>query len=647
MIARHSIDQVLESAPIEDVVGQYLTLKRRGVNMIGLCPFHDEKTPSFNVNPTRGIYKCFGCGKGGNAIQFVMDVEQLPFAEAVRQLAKRFGVELAETGQQEQEEEQEAQRQRENLFAALAFAGDYFVKQLHESEKGKAIALEYFHERGFTTETIRRWDLGYADENWSGLLDAAVKAGLEKEVLASASLVKKSENGRWFDMFRNRVMFPIHSVNGRIVAFAGRLMGKAEGQPKYVNSAESPVYHKSDHLFGLFQARNSIKKADRVYLTEGYTDVITLAQAGIENVVASSGTALTENQIRLLRRFTSNVTVLYDGDQAGIKASMRGIDLLLKEDLNVRVVLFPQGEDPDSYCRSLGGPAFAEFLQKTEKNFILFKADLLFADAGNDPIRRAEVIRDILQSLALIRDTIKRVELLKELAGIAGQSQETLLYELNRIVRGNWQKDGEDTQREIERIASQAELEPVAVSFSDEHQERGLLAFIIRFGTLRTAEGEPMLWEIAMTELNEGGGIVFNNPLCARTFDSLRSLHAANEPLTDNFFTITDDTELSSFVSDVLSRQYTLSDAWAKNDIQVLTEAQNALEEMTSIFNHLRRKKVELTIQALMARLFESGTDEDVDEMLEYQMYLTDKRRELTEPMGTVVTNYTSVQTKQ
>ncbi|MFY7849867.1 MAG: DNA primase [Bacteroidia bacterium] len=647
MIARHSIDQVLESAPIEDVVGQYLTLKRRGVNMIGLCPFHDEKTPSFNVNPTRGIYKCFGCGKGGNAIQFVMDVEQLPFAEAVRQLAKRFGVELAETGLQEQEEEQEAQRQRENLFAALAFAGDYFVKQLQESEKGKAIALEYFYERGFTTETIRRWELGYADENWSGLLDAAVKAGLEKEVLASASLVKQSESGRWFDMFRNRVMFPIHSVNGRIVAFAGRLMGKAEGQPKYVNSAESPVYHKSDHLFGLFQARNSIKKADRVYLTEGYTDVITLAQAGIENVVASSGTALTENQIRLLRRFTSNVTVLYDGDQAGIKASMRGIDLLLKEDLNVRVVLFPQGEDPDSYCRNLGGPAFAEFLQKTEKNFILFKADLLFADAGNDPIRRAEAIRDILQSLALIRDTIKRVELLKELAGIAGQSQETLLYELNRIVRGNWQKDGEDTQREIDRIAEQAQLEPVSVSFSDEHQERGLLAFMIRFGTQRTGDEEPMLWEIAMAELNEGSDIVFNNPLCARTFDALRSLHAANEPLTDNFFTVTDDTELSSFVSDVLSRQYTLSDAWAKNDIQVLTEAQNALEELTSIFNHLRRKKVELTIQDSLSRLAELGPDEDWEQLLEYQMYLMEKRRELTEPLGTVVTNYTSVQTKQ
>jgi len=639
VIARQSIDQLLEVAPIEDVVGQYLTLRKRGVNLIGLCPFHDEKTPSFNVNPVRGIYKCFGCGKGGNAIQFVMDVENLSFVEAVKQLASRFSLELIETGPAEGQDEQLEQAQRQDLYAALGFAGEYFSQCLFDTEPGKDIALEYFRERGFTIETIRKWGLGFALDEWSGLLQAAEKAGFKKEILELASLVKKSESGKSFDMFRNRVMFPIWSVSGKIVAFAGRLMGKAEGQPKYINSAESPVYHKSDHLFGLFQARNSVKKLDKVYLTEGYTDVITLWQGGIENVVASSGTALTENQIRLIRRFTGNVTVLYDGDQAGLKASLRGIDLLLKEGLNVRVVLFPDGEDPDSYCRKQGGEAFARFLDVNEKNFILFKAELLFGEAGNDPIRKAEAIRDILNSLALIRDAIKRVELVKELATLAGQSAEHLLHELNKLVLSQWQKQGEEIRSEIGRIAEQSPVEAPVATFDDIHQERGLLALVIQHGNAVLPDEPRALWSIVLEELKANeGNFTFSDPLTARTFERLKMMHEAEQAPDPHFFIRSEDPELASFAADVLSAEvYTLSPAWAKNDIVVPQLEENLHKLMAGTFNHLWRKKMELMIMSKQEALKETMESEELDDLLNFIKYLQTKRKEYADAFGTVV----------
>jgi DNA primase len=421
--------------------------------------------------------------------------------EAVRKLAARYGIELIETGQPEAEEMQEEQKLRESLYAVLDFAASWFEQQLHETEDGNLIGLPYFRERGLELSTIRHWKLGFAPDQWNGLLHAAEKASYQKEFLETASLVKKSDSGKWFDMFRNRVIFPICSVSGRVVAFGGRIMGKAEGQPKYINSAESPVYHKSNHLFGLFQAKASVKKKDKVYLTEGYTDVITLYQSGIDNVVASSGTALTDSQIRLIRRFTPNVTVLYDGDAAGIKASLRGIDLMLKEDLNVRVVRFPDGEDPDSLCRKLGPEAFLSFLEANEQNFILFKAKLLFDGAGGDPILRADAIRDILGSLSLIRDTLKRTELVRQLAEVSGQSAEQLLYELNRMVRSVHKDDQKQVNEHLELMATQTATNLKEIKFDDVHQERGLLRLIIRHGQAQITE-EFKLWQMVAQELH-------------------------------------------------------------------------------------------------------------------------------------------------
>jgi len=362
MIVQSSLDQLLNAVSIEDVVGDYVSLKRSGSRYKGCCPFHDEKTPSFVVTPTIGIYKCFGCQKGGNAIQFLMDVENLSFVEAARNLAKRYSVDLMETTSENQDVYQEQQRQKESLQAAVDYAQQFFVDQLFDTEEGKSIGLPYFKERGFTVDTIKKWGLGYSPESWEALASAAHKKGYNPEVMVKAGLLKLRDNGTHYDLFRYRVMFSIHAVTGKVIGFAGRKMSSTDPSPKYVNSPETDLYKKSDVLFGLYQAKNAMKKLDKVYMTEGYTDVITLHQSGIENVVASSGTALTPGQIKLLKRFTNNVTVVYDGDMAGIKASIRGIDLLLQEGLNVRVVPLPEGQDPDSYCQALGGDAFQDYL---------------------------------------------------------------------------------------------------------------------------------------------------------------------------------------------------------------------------------------------------------------------------------------------
>ncbi|MFM2425311.1 MAG: hypothetical protein RL747_855, partial [Bacteroidota bacterium] len=377
MIVQSSLDQLLNAVSIEDVVGDYVSLKRSGSRYKGCCPFHDEKTPSFVVTPTIGIYKCFGCQKGGNAIQFLMDVENLSFVEAARNLAKRYSVDLMETTSENQDVYQEQQRQKESLQAAVDYAQQFFVDQLFDTDEGKSIGLPYFKERGFTVDTIKKWGLGYSPESWEALASAAHKKGYNPEVMVKAGLLKLRDNGTHYDLFRYRVMFSIHAVTGKVIGFAGRKMSSTDPSPKYVNSPETDLYKKSDVLFGLYQAKNAMKKLDKVYMTEGYTDVITLHQSGIENVVASSGTALTPGQIKLLKRFTNNVTVVYDGDMAGIKASIRGIDLLLQEGLNVRVVPLPEGQDPDSYCQALGGDAFQDYLNGHEETFIFFKAKLL------------------------------------------------------------------------------------------------------------------------------------------------------------------------------------------------------------------------------------------------------------------------------
>ena len=410
MISRETIDEVKNRIDIIDVISDFVTLKKSGQNYKALSPFVNEKTPSFFVVPAKGIFKDFSSGKGGDAFTFVMEHEKLSYAETLRYLAKKYGVEIKED--KLSDEGQTIQSEREGLYILMNFAKDYYKNILANHEDGKSIGLSYFRERGFTDKTIEKFELGFALEGWENFSKEAIAKGYNKELLEKTGLIVKKEDPddtvRTYDRFRGRVIFPVHNISGKVLAFGARMLGKDKNQPKYINSPETDIYHKSDVLYGLYQGKNAIRQLDVCYLVEGYTDVISMHQSDVENVVSSSGTALTENQIKLIHRFTENITVLFDGDSAGIKAALRGIDMILKGGLNVRVVLFPDGEDPDSYSRKVGTTAFKTFLKEHSQDFVSFKAGLFAQEAAGDPIRKAESIKEIVTSIALIPDAVKR-----------------------------------------------------------------------------------------------------------------------------------------------------------------------------------------------------------------------------------------------
>ena len=387
MIDQPTIDRITEAAQIQDVVGDYVTLRKRGVNLLGLCPFHGEKTPSFTVSPAKGIFKCFGCGKGGNSVHFIMEHEQLNYTDALKYLARKYHIEVQE--RELSPEEMAVRNDRESMFLVNEFAQKHFTSTLHNHIDGKSIGLAYFRERGFRDDIVQKFQLGYSLEQRDAFTQAALKAGYNKEYLVKTGLTLENESGQTTDRFRGRVMFPVHSLSGKVVAFGGRILKKDDKMAKYVNSPESEIYHKSNELYGIYFSKQAIVKQERCFLVEGYTDVISMHQSGIENVVASSGTSLTPGQIRLIHRFTENVTVIYDGDAAGIKASIRGIDLLLEEGLNIKVLLLPDGDDPDSFARKTNASDFIEYVERNASDFIRFKTNLLLNDAGNDPMKRA------------------------------------------------------------------------------------------------------------------------------------------------------------------------------------------------------------------------------------------------------------------
>lgn len=431
MIDQPTIDRILDAANIVDVVSEFVTLRRRGVNYVGLCPFHDDKTPSFYVSPAKNICKCFACGEGGTAVHFIMKHEQLSYWDALRYLAKKYNIEIQE--RELTDKERQARSNRESMLIVNAWAQKYFTSILNEHIDGKTIGMRYFIERGFREETIRKFQLGYSLDKRDALYQEALKCGYKKEYLEKTGLVIAYEDGRVNDRFRGRVIFPVHSLSGKVVAFGGRILKKDEKTAKYVNSPESEVYHKSNELYGIYFAKQAIVKADRCFLVEGYTDVISMHQSGVENVVASSGTALTYGQIRLIHRFTDNITVLYDGDAAGIKAAIRGIDLLLEEGMNVKVVLLPDGEDPDSFARSHSISEFTEFIRQNETDFIRFKTKLLLDEAGNDPVKRATLIGDIIRTIAIVPDNIMRTIYIRECSAKMEIDEQVVLNEVNKV----------------------------------------------------------------------------------------------------------------------------------------------------------------------------------------------------------------------
>ncbi|WP_435414581.1 DNA primase [Polaribacter aestuariivivens] len=465
MISRSTIDRVFESARVEEVIGEFVQLKKAGSNFKGLSPFVDEKSPSFMVSPVKQIWKDFSTGKGGNAVSFLMEHEHYTYPEALRWLAKKYNIEIEET---EQTSEEKAQmNERESMFLVSKFAKDYFHETMLNTNKGKAIGLSYFKERGFTNDTIKTFELGYCLDEWDGFTNAALAKGYDLKYLASTGLTIVKEN-KQFDRFKGRVMFPIHSMSGRILGFGGRILTADKKAAKYLNSPESDIYHKSKILYGLYQAKKEIAKQDNCYLVEGYTDVISFHQSGVENVVASSGTALTSDQIRLVNRLTKNITVLFDGDAAGVRASIRGIDLILEQGLNVKVVQFSDGEDPDSFAKAHSTTELKEYLEDKAQDFINFKVSLLLQDSNNDPIKKAGVIRDIVTSISKIPDGIKREVYVQECARIMDISERVLFSELAQLLKKDIQEKNKVAKKQ--QFSQQDPNEPPPEYFLEQEQ---------------------------------------------------------------------------------------------------------------------------------------------------------------------------------
>jgi len=499
MIDQFTIDRIQSAAQIEQVVSDFITLRKRGVNYVGLCPFHDDKTPSFYVSPSKNIFKCFSCGEGGTPVHFIMKYEQLSYVDALKYLAKKYGIEIKET--ELTEEQKQVRNDRESMFILNAYAQKSFTSNLFEHSEGKAVGLSYFHERGFRDDIIRKFQLGYSLEERDAFTRQALKAGYKQDYLEKTGLTIPGENQPPIDRFRGRVMFPVHTLSGKIVAFGGRIL-KNEKTAKYINSPESEIYHKGNELYGIYFARQAIVKQDKCFLVEGYTDVISMHQAGIENVVASSGTALTDGQIRLIHRLTNNVTVLYDGDTAGIKAALRGIDLLLEAGLNIKIVLLPDGEDPDSFARKQNASSFHNFIQENENDFVRFKAGLLLEEAGNDPVKKAQTITEIVNTIAIIPEEIVRLLYIKECSRLTDVDERTLVraiakrrQELSLQKKKTLYPDPEQP-KESSEPASQLTKESgdnfdfTKTAILDDH-EKNILYYVIRYGEIDMANMKP------------------------------------------------------------------------------------------------------------------------------------------------------------
>ena len=627
MIDNATVDRIFAAANIVEVVGDFVTLKKKGVNYQACCPFHSEKTPSFVVSPTKGLFKCFGCGKGGNAVTFVMEHESLSYPEALKYVAKKYGIEVQE--RELTPEDQKKNDDRESMMVVSSYAADYFKDILHNDEEGQTVGMSYFKERGFTDATIGKFQLGFCPTKGDAFTKTALKEGYQEQYLINTGLSIKRENGTWYDRFTGRVIFPIHSVSGRVVAFGGRTLRTDKKVAKYVNSPESEIYHKSHVLYGLFQSKKAISQEDYCILVEGYTDVISMHQSGVENVVASSGTSLTEGQVKLIARFSKNVTVIYDGDSAGIKASLRGIDIILKEGLNVRVVLLPEGEDPDSFARSHSASELKEYIAENEQDFISFKAKLLMQEASSDPIKRAALITDIVDSISVIPEAIARSVYIKECAMLMRIDENVLVDEVRRKRR-----DSTFSQEEKEFFRRREQLEktpvtgypetnpeqPKFVGSAREELERELITYLLRYGCQEVqfkADDENYTTTVAgaIIEDLQTDGIEMNNPVFNAIYQEYRKVYIENpahtaEDFPMNRFTDYPDSQVCNTVVDILMPQDDLkiSKFWSKHDLYIHTEEDSLGSAVPRAITLYKTKIIEQMIVGLSQEL--SGLDE-------------------------------------
>ncbi|GHE48108.1 DNA primase [Sphingobacterium griseoflavum] len=661
MIAKETIEKVLDAARIEEVVGDFVDLRKRGTSLIGNCPFHNEKTPSFHVSVAKGIYKCFGCGVGGDSLKFVMELEKYSYPEAIRYLADKYSIPIEEV--QRSPAQLAAQDKRESLYVLSSWAGKFFKEQLWNTEVGQSIGLSYFKERGYREEIIKKFDLGYSPDQWTVLSDAAVAAGFHQDYLKEIGLSIERDDGRVYDRFRGRVIFPIHNLTGRIIGFGGRTLKTEKSVPKYVNSPESEIYHKSDVLYGLNFAKKAIMDNDTCYLVEGYADVISMHQAGVEHVVSSSGTSLTTGQIRLISRFTKNVVILYDGDAAGIKASLRGTDMLLEEGLNVKVLLFPDGNDPDSYVQNFGSSAFKEYIDKHQEDFIFYKTNILLKDTGGDPIKRAEVIREVVQSIALIPDEIKVSVFIQQCSRLLEIEERVLLTELNkmRLQKAKTQERKEHAQpkpssgRDIpaldmppadffltEQERSEIGLPPVEspkVITAETLQEREIVRILLNYGAeLATWEGDGDV-PVAPLLLNALDDISFEDKPSAFIVDVFKKKAEDFEIPEAKFFFSHPDKDVQDLAITCVSTPYELSPNWNddKRKIYVTQEREHLKELTIQAVYRIKKRKVEREMVKIRDELKTGGTAEDLEILLSRYQKLKEAEKLLGTFLGNIV----------
>lgn len=660
MIPRDVIEHIFSAAKIEEVVSDYVTLRKRGANLIGLCPFHNEKTGSFTVSPSKGIYKCFGCGVSGNAVGFVMAMEQCSFADAIKQLGKKYHIEVPE--RQMTAEEQQRQDDRESMFVVNDFANKWFQEQLWETKEGQAIGLSYFRERGLRDDIIRKYQLGYSPEKGSPLAAALKKKGFSERFILNdvdtkigVGVVGKSEDGRIYDRFRDRVMFPIFTVSGKPVAFAGRILKKKDNVGKYVNSPDSLIYSKTNELYGLFQAKQAISRADRCYLVEGQMDVISMFQSGIENVVASGGTALTKPQIRLIQRFTSNITVLYDGDAAGIHAALRGIDMFLEEGFNVKVVLLPDGEDPDSFAQSHDSTEFIQYIEEHQTDFIRFKMALLSKEAGDDPYKRAALIKDITSSIAIIPDIITRQVYIKDCSDRLHMSEKVLTTEVVNLRRKKIEEHNKAKEREAEQAATTVEptaesteitatpvnptspVNPTPIKAPKSALDQNfynLMQLVVRYGERPIQVGDTIysIGEIIIYTIEEDE-IKAPEPVYQAIIDEFKR-HCKDEGFkAEDFFKFHPDQAISALAIDMIAEKYQYASFNHEGRLGEL---------VTQFLYELKLTVINQQIEELEQNLKEAQASGNWDrqmQLLAYQPQLLQARNDLCKLLGNRVIN--------
>jgi DNA primase len=646
MIAKHSIDQVIETAQVEEVISHFVNLKRRGVNMIGLCPFHDEKTPSFTVSPSKNIFKCFGCGRGGNAVSFVMEHEGYSFPEAIRYLAKMYHIDLEES-EQSAEEVQEAMK-KDSLYIVMDFSKKHFIHNLFNTQAGVNIGLSYFKERGFRESTIKEFELGYAMDDGTDLFEVAQEKQYKKEFLVELGL--SNANGR--DFFRSRVMFPIHNLSGKTIAFGGRTLSNNKKIPKYINSPETDIYNKRKSLYALYFAKQHIRRQDSCILVEGYTDVISLHQAGIKNVVSSSGTSLTDDQVRLIKRYTKNVVVIYDGDAAGINAAMRGMEMILSQDMYVKIVTLPDNHDPDSFLREVGPAAFQDFLDKEANDFILFKTKLLGETSASDPVQKVKILKDIVQTLSKVPDPLARSTYMRECSRILHIEEQILISETNKLIKNEIRqkrfreqvKQSREADLVIEQESSKSKSRAQQTSFNagttDEHLEEELIRILINHSEKMYDDEQGIT--IVDYLIEECSELIpyFENDLYSRIFTEIVIRRKENKEVNSQYFVKHDDQEIQTKAIDLLSFPYEYAN-WSSKGMELQTQKapdENFVSEADQISIRLTYRKMDKLIKENLEKLKEMHPDsEDYLVTLKVHQKLLEQRKEIAEELNNVI----------